>query len=86
MKITLRLIVSLIIVVAVVAIAFSLYQVKIERQRLTRDLERRTILLSESLEESIIPLVQNKNFIKLNRFVEKFGNKERLIGIIVNDI
>jgi len=86
MKITLRLIVSLIIIVALVAIGFSYYQVKIERQRLVGELERRTILLSESLEESVIPLAQSKSFIKLNRFVERFGNRERLLGIIINNI
>ncbi len=85
MKITLRLVVSLIIVVAMIAIGFSLYQVKIERERLVRELERRTALLSESLEESVIPLVQSKSFVKIKRFVERFGNRERLIGIIVND-
>ncbi len=86
MKITIRLIVSLIIVVALVAVCFSLYQVKIERERLLSDLERRTILLNESLEESVIPLVQSRSFTKLNRFVERFGNRERLKGIIVYNV
>lgn len=86
MKITIRLIVSLIVVVAIVAISFSSYQVKTERQRLLMDLERRTILLNESLEESVIPLVQSKSFNRLNRLVERFGNRERLKGIIVHDV
>lgn len=86
MKITIRLIVSLIVVVTIVAISFSSYQVKTERQRLLMDLERRTILLNESLEESVIPLVQSKSFNRLNRLVERFGNRERLKGIIVHDV
>jgi len=47
MKITIRLIVSLVFVVALVAIIFSFYQVRIERGRLVNDLERRTVLLAE---------------------------------------
>lgn len=86
MKITLRLIISLIIVVALVAVTFSFYQVKKERERLIGELERRTILLNESLEESVTPLISSGSFTKLNRFVERFGNRERLKGIIVNNV
>ena len=51
MKITFRLVVSLVLVVAFVAVSFSFYQVVEERIRLTSELERRTILLAESLQE-----------------------------------
>jgi len=50
MKITIRLIVSLVFVIALVAIIFSFHQVRIERGRLVSDLELRTILLAESLQ------------------------------------
>ncbi len=83
MKITIRLIVSLVFVVALVAVIFSFYQVRIEHGRLVNDLERRTILLAESLQESAKPLVQSRSFAKLNRFVDRFGNRERLKGIMV---
>ncbi|MDD5007112.1 MAG: trehalose-6-phosphate synthase [Syntrophorhabdaceae bacterium] len=86
MKITIRLIVSLVFVVALVAIIFSFYQVRVEHGRLVNDLERRTVLLAESLQESVKPLSQSKSFVKLNRFVERFGNRERLKGIVVCNV
>ena len=85
MKITIRLIVSLVLVVALAVFAFSLYQVSNEKARLARDLERRSLILAESLQESIAPLIQANAIARLNRIVEKFGNRERLKGIAVFD-
>lgn len=85
MKITIRLIVSLVFVVALAVFVFSLYQANHERNRLARDLERRSIILAESLQESIAPLIQSNAIAKLNRIVERFGNRERLKGIAVFD-
>jgi trehalose 6-phosphate synthase len=86
MKITIRLIVSLVLVVALAVFAFSLYQVNNEKDRLAQDLERRSLILAESLQESIAPLIQSNAIAKLNRIVERFGNRERLKGIAVFDI
>jgi uncharacterized membrane protein affecting hemolysin expression len=85
MKITIRLIVSLVVVVAVVALAFSLYQVGREKGRLAKDLERRSLILAESLQESLAPLIQSNAGPRLNRIVNRFGNRERLKGIMVFD-
>jgi len=85
MKITIRLIVSLIFVIALVAVVFSFYQVRAEKARLTSDLERRAIILAESLQESVIPLMQSNSLSRLNRLVERFGNRERLTGVVVFD-
>ena len=85
MKITVRLVVSLVLVVALVAVAFSLYQVREERIRLTSDLERRTIVLAESLQESVIPLVTSESPEKLKSLVQRFGNRDRFQGIAVHD-
>ncbi|MCL5022329.1 MAG: trehalose-6-phosphate synthase [Nitrospirae bacterium] len=85
MKITIRLIVSLLLVVALVAVFFSFYQVRAEKIRLTGELERRAIVLAESLRESVIPLLQSNAFPKLNRLVQRFGNRERLKGFAVLD-
>jgi trehalose 6-phosphate synthase len=83
MKITIRLIVSLLFVIALVAVIFSYYQVHSEENRLVSELERRTIILAESLQESVKPIVQSDSRQKLDRLVERFGNRERLKGIIV---
>ena len=85
MKITIRLVVSLVLVVALVAAGFSLYQVREERIRLTSELERRTIVLAESLQESITPLVTSESPEKLDRLVQRFGNRDRFQGIAVHD-
>ncbi|MBP1749987.1 MAG: alpha,alpha-trehalose-phosphate synthase, partial [Deltaproteobacteria bacterium] len=85
MKITIHLIVSLILVVALAVFAFSLYQVSSEKDRLAGDLERRSLVFAESLQESIAPLIESNSIIRLNRIVNKFGNRERLKGIAVFD-
>ena len=76
MKITIRLIVALLIVIALVAVGFSFFQVRSEKIRLEKDMERRAAILAESLQESVKPLVQSKSFTKLGRLVERFGNRE----------
>lgn len=85
MKITIRLLVSLLFVVALTAFGFSLYQVSAERKLLSGELERRTVILAESLHESIAPRLQANTVSGLNRIVERFGNRERLKGIAVFD-
>ncbi len=85
MKITIRLIISLLVVVALTAVIFSFYQVRAERIRLTSEMERRAVVLAESLEESVIPLVQSNSLEKLGRLVERFGNRERIEGVAVLD-
>lgn len=85
MKITIRLIVSLLFVIALVAVVFSFHQVRSEKTRLVNELERRTIVLAESLQESVKPLVQSNSLVRLNRLVERFGNRERLKGVAVYD-
>ncbi|HEY3276952.1 MAG TPA: trehalose-6-phosphate synthase [Syntrophorhabdaceae bacterium] len=85
MKITIRLIVSLILVVALAVFVSSLYQVTGEENRLAGDLERRSFVLAESFKESAAPLIMSKSFTRLSRIVERFGNRERLRGIAMFD-
>ena len=85
MKITIRLIVSLLIVAALVALVFSLYQVSRERSVLARDLERRALTLAESFQESLAPLIQSSADSRLNKIVNRFGNRERLQGTVIFD-
>ena len=56
MKITIRLIVSLLFVVALAVFVFSFYEVRSEERRLASDLERRSFILAESLRELAAPL------------------------------
>jgi len=86
MKITIRLIVSLTLVVALMAVGSSFYQVRAERAHLVSELERRVILLDESLRESVIPLIQTGSQKKLQRLVDRFGNRQGFQGIAVYDV
>jgi len=86
MKITIRLILSLVLIVALAGTVFSLYQVNREKGRLAADLERRSFMLADSLQVSLVPLIESNAAEKLRRLVNRFGNRERLKGIVVFDI
>lgn len=85
MKITVRLIISLLIAAALVASVFSYIQVQNERDTLVQELNVRANVLGESLQESIKEYIQANSMVKLKRMVERFGNRARLIGIAVYD-
>lgn len=85
MKITMRLIASLVVVVALVTLGFSLYQVNKEKARLSADIERRASTLAEGLQESLAPLIRSNAETRIRRLVDRFGNRERLKGMTVFD-
>jgi len=86
MRITLRLIISLLVVVASVAAFSAFFQVRQEKLRQQEELARRSLLLAQSLQESVEPLLEKGPSKKLQRLVEKFGNRERLAGVAVYDL
>ena len=85
MRITFRLILSLVVGVTLVALVFSYFQVRQEERRLREETERRAAVLAESLQESVEPLLDSKSSGNLQRIVERFGNRERLSGVAVYD-
>ncbi len=85
MRITFRLIVSLVVTVAVVAAVSAYLHVEGERARLKDEMERRCRLFAESLQESLVPAIQRGVTAELQRLVEKFGNRERVSGIAIYD-
>src|SRR3989338_142405 len=85
MKITLRLIVSLVLAAALVAAVSSYIQVDEERGRMTRELDVRASVIADGLQESIRVLIQANSTARLKRLVDRFGNRERLVGIAVFD-
>lgn len=85
MKITIHLIVSLVLIVGLSALVFSLYGVRDEKIQLINELERRSIILADSLQESVLTIMGSGTSHQLNRLVEKFGNRERLKGIAIYD-
>lgn len=85
MRITVRLIVSLVFVAALVAYLSSYLQVQNERESLTRDLDIRASVLAESLQESVESFIRLSSPDKLKRFVEQFEGREKLLGVAVYD-
>ncbi len=85
MRLTIKLIFSLFCGIFIVLGIFSYIQVKDEKERLQADIERRSIIIAESLRESVLPLIETGQTQKLDRLVEKFGNRERLKGVAVFD-
>ena len=85
MRITLRVILSIFVVISIIVVLFTVLQVQQEKERMTIDLERRASILGESLKESIEPLFAKGQVQRLQAIVEKFGNRERLAGVAVYD-
>ncbi len=83
---SLRLIVSLIVGITVVSLLSSYYSVRMERRELRRDLARRAELLGESLAANVERSLEKGSTRDLQRIVERFGNREHLVGIAVYDV
>ena len=85
MKITLRLIVSLIFVATLVAAIFSYYQVQNEKERLTTELTLRASVLAESMEGSVTEPLLSKSPERLYNFIERFIRRDPFVGIAIYD-
>jgi trehalose 6-phosphate synthase len=84
MRSSLRFLLPLIFSVALVSVLFAAYQSRTENRNLRGELQRRALLLAESLQESIEPvLLKPEPAADLERIVEKFGHREHLEGIAV---
>src|ERR1700690_1827120 len=83
-----RLIVSLIVGITLVSSAFSYYEVLREKSALRSDLQRRAQVLSESLVGNV-ERSWNHGADKdkeLQQFVQRFGNREHLLGVAIYDL
>lgn len=85
MKITFRLIISVIMAVTLIATVSSYFSVQSERERLEGELERRAWLVVEGLKESVSALISQKPPAKLSRIIEKISSDQRVVGIAVYD-
>jgi alpha,alpha-trehalose-phosphate synthase [UDP-forming] len=82
---SIRLIVSLIVGITLVSLAFSYKEVQREKLALRKDLERRAEVLGESLAGYIEPYLEKQSPRQLQRIVDRFGNRERLEGMAIYD-
>ena len=79
-----RLIVSLMLGITLVSLLSSYYQVRSQKRAQRQSLERNAEVIAESLSENVEPHL-SKGSRHLQRIVEKFGNREHLIGVAVYD-
>lgn len=80
-----RLIVSLIVGITLVSLGFSYYEVVGEKRALRSDLERRAEVLGESVAANVEKSWENGSTRGLQRLVQRFGNREHLLGVAVYD-
>jgi len=85
MKITLRLIVSLVIGTALVVSSFSYFQAKGEEKRLNEELRLRASVLAKTFKEAVESFLERTDQPdRVQKFIEKFQGHKRLIGVIVD--
>ena len=80
-----RLIVSLIVGITLVSLAFSYYEVVGEKRALRSDLERRAEVLGESVAANVEKSWETGSERGLQRLVQRFANREHLLGVAVYD-
>src|SRR5215471_8872830 len=80
-----RLIISLIVGVTLVSLGFSYYEVVGAKRRLRGDLERRAEVLGESVAGNVEQRWESGSNRELERLVQRFGNREHLVGVAVYD-
>jgi len=83
---SLRLIGSLILGVTLISVLSSYYEVQVEEHGLRSDLVRRAEVLGESLTGNVERSFEQGAPRDLQRLMERFGNREHLVGIAVYDL
>lgn len=85
MKITLRLVISIVIAISVVAGVFSYFNVQSEKKRLSNELEHRGWLVAEGLKTSVSSLIKEGPSKKLDALIEKISTSKQVFGVVVYD-
>jgi len=78
-------IVAVLVLTSVIVFGFTFFQAHDQRASLILDLEYRTQLLAESFKESIEPVYIANSVTSLQKILNKFADKQRLMGIVVYD-
>jgi alpha,alpha-trehalose-phosphate synthase [UDP-forming] len=82
---SLRLIIALIIGVTMVSVVSSWYQVRTDKDALRFDLERKAETFGESLAVNAESYLQNGDKSGLESMIERFSNRDHLVGIGIYD-
>jgi trehalose-6-phosphate synthase len=83
MKLSLRLILSLVISISAVTFVVSRSLVRAEKDRMHSDLAHRAETLADSLQEAVEPVLQHSSQLRLQQIVDRFSNREHLLGIVI---
>lgn len=83
MRITLRLILSLVVATSAVVLVSASYQARNEKVRLRQELDTRATVLADSLRELAEPAMREEDRTGLQQLVEQLGNRQRLAGVAV---
>jgi len=84
-RLSLRLILSLVFGISLVTFFVARNLVRAEKNGLRSDLERRAGILAESLQEIVEPALERGSREQLRHIVGRFGNRERLMGVLLFD-
>jgi trehalose-6-phosphate synthase len=85
MRVSTRLIISLIVGIALVSFFFALSQVQAQKRALRNELQVRAEVQAEGLEESVESLLGPRERRDLQALLERFKTRERLPGVAVFD-
>jgi len=85
MRLSLRLVVSLVLGITLVSTLFTYYEYREEKGRREAELEKRAADIGESLQQAVQPALANGQRRVITRIVEKFSNRESLAGLAVYD-
>ena len=83
MRMSFRLILSLVVGVTVLSFLFAMFQVKSEKRGMQRELENGAAVVGEDLEGKVEPLLSPRLHRRLQAVVTAFGNPDHLKGIAV---
>lgn len=81
MRVTIRLVVSIVLAATLVSAGWTWFQARSERANLLDELDHRGALLAESLREATEPLAKRADAKALGRIADKFGGRQRLLGV-----
>ena len=81
MRITYRLVTAICLAMFVVVGGFTFLQIREERTRLVRDLERRAALLGEGLKEAVDPVMGGRSTAPIERILKRFGRPNQVVAV-----
>lgn len=85
MRTTHKIVIPLAVSVLSVSLLYGSYQVQKERRNLREDLSHRSAVLAENLQQSLESASSRATDRSLTRIVERYGQREHLLGAVVYD-